>query len=430
MGLPRLLVVDGMGGVSPRDYLRSLSPLAELKVVYLPPPFPELAAQKARELATRPDVEVVAVERPDQVAEAMVDAARSWSPDGVFAQNEHLLTEVATGAERIGLPYHSPHAAALLRRKDSQRAALLEAGLPGPRMAVLEPGVDPAVALAKVGLPAVLKPTVGVGSIATMLIDSAQALTTAMREAEQYYRDDPRMYGRTPVLMLESLLVGRRWHEDDRFGDHASVESLVFDGEITHLAVSDKLPLAPPFRETGHLLPSILDRPHRDTLRAAATEAIRALGLSHGATHIEFKLTDDGPQVIEVNGRLGGSVAHQLDLTADYDVLADLGRMALGIRPEAAPRFACYSLFLTPVTPQRDVVVRAVHGAGQARAIDGVRDLSVRHQVGATPNWRMGGMSSLWRALLTSPTIDDLFAVAQRLSDTVTVELDDAAPGR
>jgi hypothetical protein len=39
----------------------------------------------------------------------------------------------------------------------------------------------------------------------------------------------------------------------------------------------------------------------------------------------------------------------------------------------------------------------------------------------------MGGMSSLWRALLTGPTVDDLFTVAQRLADTVTVELADAA---
>jgi biotin carboxylase len=427
MGLPRLLVVDGMGGTAPHDYLRSLAPLAELKVVYLPPPFPELAAQKERELATRADtVEVVTVQRPEEVTEEIVRTGRSWSADGVFAQNEHLLSDVAVAAERLGLPYHSAHAASLLRRKDLQRAALLDAGVPGPGMAVLEPGLDPAVALAKVGLPAVLKPTVGVGSISTMLIESASALTDAVREAARRYRDDPRMYGREPVLMLESLLVGQRWHQDERLGDHASVESLVFDGEITHLAVSDKSPLAPPFRETGHLLPSILDTERQDVLRAAATEAIRALGLRHGATHIEFKLTAAGPRVIEVNGRLGGSVARQLEVTAGYDVLADLGRMALGIRPQAAPRFDGFSWFLTPAPPQRDVVVRAIHGEQRARAIEGVRDLAIRYQAGARPDWRMGGFSSLWRALVTSPTADGVFTVAEQLENTLTIELVDA----
>jgi biotin carboxylase len=427
MSLPRLLVVDGMGGTTPREYLRSLAPLAELKVVYVPPPYPDLAAQKARELATHADtVEVVAVERPDQVPDAMAQIGRAWAPDGVFAQNEHLLTEVALGAERLGLPYHSAHAASLLRRKDLQRAALLEAGVPGPRMAVLEPGVDPAVALAKVGLPAVLKPTVGVGSISTMLIESASTLTEAVREAARYYRDDPRMYGREPVLLLESLLTGQRWHVDARYGDHASVESLIFDGEITHLAVSDKLPLAPPFRETGHLLPSVLDPARQDRLRSAATAAIRALGLRHGATHIEFKLTEDGPRVIEVNGRLGGSVSRQLELATGYDVLAELGRMALGLRPRPLPPFECFSLFFTPVSPRSEVVVRAIRGEDRARALDGVRELVVRHRPGTPLDWRMGGLSSLWRAHLTSPTAEGLFTLAGQLEDTLTVELGDA----
>ncbi len=419
MGLPRLLVVDGMGGASPRDYLRSLAPLAELKVVYSPPPFPDLAAQKERELAARADtVEVVTAHRPDDVAEVVERTARSWSADGVFAQNEHLLTEVALAAERLGLAYHSPHSASLLRRKDLQRDALSAAGLPGPRTAVLEPGVDPAVALAKVG-------AVGVGSISTMLVDSAQALAAAVDEAAHHYRNDPRMYGREPLLVLESLLVGERWHQDERFGDHASVESLVFDGEITHLAVSDKTPLARPFRETGHLLPSILDDERQEVLREAASAAIRALGLRHGATHIEFKLTSAGPRVIEVNGRLGGSVARQLELTAGYDVIADLGRIALGVRPHANPRFECSSLFLSPASPQRDVVVRAVHGEDRARAIEGVRDLAIRWPAGTRPDWRMGGFSSLWRACLTSPTADGVFTVARRLEDALTVELDD-----
>lgn len=428
MGLPRLLVVDGMGGVSPHEYLRSLTPLAELKVLYVPPPFPDHAAQKERELATRAaEIEVVRVERPDQVAEAIMRIAETWPPDGVFAQNEHLLYQVAVAAERLGLPYHSKRAASLVQRKDLQRAAMLGHGLPGPRMAVLEPGVDPAAALAEVGLPAVLKPIVGVGSISTMLIDSAAALADAVAVADRHYREDPRMYGREPVLMLESLLVGQRWHEDERYGDHASVESLIFDGEVTHLAVTDKYPLAPPFRETGDLLPSILDDERQDALRDAATDAIRALDLRHGATHIEFKLTADGPRVIEVNGRLGGPVPRMLELTAGYDVIADLGRMALGEKPEQSLRFECFSLFLTPVSPQRDVVVRAIRGEREARAIEGVRDLSIRYPEGTRPDWRMGGFSSLWRSFITSPTSAGLFDVAARLENTLQVELDDVS---
>ena len=40
-----------------------------------------------------------------------------------------------------------------------------------------------------------------------------------------------------------------------------------------------------------------------------ASMAIKALGVRVGFLHTEIKLTPDGPRIIEVNGRLGGSVA-------------------------------------------------------------------------------------------------------------------------
>ncbi|MET9632577.1 hypothetical protein ABZX92_34500 [Lentzea sp. NPDC006480] len=129
--------------------------------------------------------------------------------------------------------------------------------------------------------------------------------------------------------------------------------------------------------------------------------------------------------MIEVNGRVGGPIPRMLELTAGYDIIADLGRMALGEKPEAALRFDGFSLFLTPVSPQRDVAVRAIHGEEEARAIEGVRDLSIRYPAGSRPDWRMGGFSSLWRSFITSPTSAGLFDVAARLENTLQVELDD-----
>lgn len=424
MTRPRLLVVDGLGGPSPNQYLRSLSPLAELRILYLPPPFPKEAAEKEKLLAGH--AEFATVSRPDDIPDAAVQIARSWQPDGLFAQSETILYDAARAAERLSVPFHSVHTVSILRRKDLQRAALAAGGMPSPRMAVLGRDVDPQAALAEVGLPAVLKPVIGMGSISTLRIDSEDKLPAACEEAGRHYRSDPRLYGSEPVFQLESLLVGQNWHKDERFGDHVSLESLVFDGQVHHLAVTDKCPLAHPFRETGDLMPSTLPAEQQGVLRDAATDAIRALDLHHGAVHTEFKLTADGPRVIEVNGRLGGPVARLLALSAGYDALADVGRMALGMPPRADPGFNRFALFLTPVSPPRDVVVRAVRGVEQARALCGVEDLAIRYPPGTRPDWRMGGRSSLWRAFITSPTADGLFDVAERLDRTLTFEFDDA----
>jgi hypothetical protein len=73
------------------------------------------------------------------------------------------------------------------------------------------------------------------------------------------------------------------------------------------------------------------------------------------------------------------------------------------------------------------VVVQAVHGEAEARALDGVADLVIRYPPGSRPNWRMGGTTSLYRAFVTSQTAEDLFEVAERIRRTVKIELEDAA---
>jgi biotin carboxylase len=421
---PRILIIDGHGSHSPADYVRSLSPLAELRTVCLTPPSPKDAREKERALSAAGELTVVG--QPQEVPDAAIRVARSWRPDGLFAQSESILREAAHAAERLGLPFHSPYTADLLRRKDLQRAALRSAGMPCPRTAVLDDDTDLWTALAHVGLPAVLKPVTGNGSISTMLIESKEGLPVAREEAARHYRADPRMYGQEPVFQLESLLVGERWHTDERYGDHVSVESLVFEGQIHHLAVTDKLPLAPPFRETGDIMPSTLPAAQQRLLFDAAADAIRALGIRIGAVHTELKLTAEGPRVIEVNGRVGGGVPRLLGLCAGYDVLADIGRLAIGTPPLANPRFNGFALFLTPVSPMGDVVVREVRGEAQARALSGVADLAIRYPAGSRPDWRMGGTTSLYRAYVTSETAEGLFEVAERIRRTIKIELEDA----
>ena len=43
---------------------------------------------------------------------------------------------------------------------------------------------------------------------------------------------------------------------------------------------------------------------------------IEALGVSTGCLHTEVKFTPDGPEIIEVNGRVGGGVPEMLERAA------------------------------------------------------------------------------------------------------------------
>ena len=58
--------------------------------------------------------------------------------------------------------------------------------------------------------------------------------------------------------ILEEELIGTDWHGDPRYGDYCSCESLIFQGDVHHINITDRAPLAPPFRETDVIMPSTL----------------------------------------------------------------------------------------------------------------------------------------------------------------------------
>ncbi|MFD0531315.1 acetyl-CoA carboxylase biotin carboxylase subunit family protein [Kitasatospora arboriphila] len=131
-----------------------------------------------------------------------------------------------------------------------------------------------------------MKPLYGGGSRDTHLVRDEETLA--------------RLAERHPAgMMVEEYLQGR---PSLPYGDYVSVESLCAPDRITHVSVSGKFPMAPPFREQGQFWPSAL--PPQDVAAVAdlTTRALRALGVDFGVTHTEVKLTARGPRIIEVNG--------------------------------------------------------------------------------------------------------------------------------
>jgi hypothetical protein len=217
--------------------------------------------------------------------------------------------------------------------------------------------------------------------------------------------------------------MGERWHTDPRFGDYVSVESLVWDGVVRHLTVTDKLVPAFPFREVGDIMPSSLPAEAAASIIDMTAAAIRALGMTTGAVHTELKLTEVGPRVIEVNGRVGGPVPDLLAKAAGVDILAELGGMALGSAPLIGPlSFSRYAGYFTPQAPTRAVRVKAVRGLVEAKAVSGVDDLVIDCDVGSTPNWWMGERGRLYRGWLSGPTVGDLLETFDTVGRTLTFD--------
>lgn len=343
--------------------------------------------------------------------DAAAAAIAQHRPGGILALADDKLVVTAELARRCALPFHSPEVARRLVDKGAQRAALADGGLRAPRSVEVAAGSTAEAltsALEAVGTPAVLKPRLGEGSRDTLRIEQVGDLLDALEREPG---------GSTRSFVLESY-IGDAPGElaGPGFANYVSVESVLHDGEVTHLAVNGRMPPAYPFRETGFFIPAALDERTTAEVVALATAAAAALGIELGCLHTEVKLAAEGPTVIEVNGRVGGGVPEMLAATTGIRLLTCAMQVALGDLPEflGALDVGGRIAYLFYVHAPRELrVVHAVEGLDKVRAMTGVDEVTLRRGPGQSVDFREGNhghVASVAGTVATHEELRDLYA--------------------
>lgn len=361
--------------------------------------------------------------------------AARLAPDGIVTFSEHRLRLTAAVAARCGLPFHSAETAAALTDKYRQRQALAAGGVQDTGCVLVRHPDESAAALAVTGTPAVLKPRHGAGSVDTCLVGSAAECRDRLAEfteaePRKSVQESARESAPEPVreFVLEEYLRGDPALAASGWGDFVSVESLVVDGEPRTVAVTGKPPLVPPFRETGHILPAPLTSATAADVVRLEQRALRALGIRHGVTHTEVKLTADGPRIIEVNGRLGGFIAEIVQRRTGFDMVAAALRLALGLpvtAPEppapgpAAGAVAFQYLLIPPAGPVRPGPLSLIETLEEIPGIDLV-DVSAPKEPGrgdADGSWRRGTLGAIGVVYGTAPDHAQLAGLLRLLEE-------------
>lgn len=246
---------------------------------------------------------------PDFAPETLIAAARRVPGEaavaGVISWDEARILPAAHVAAELGLPGGDPEVIERCRDKYLSRLALDAAGVRQPRFTLAGELEEALAAAEAIGYPVILKPRAAAASYGVVLVRDTDELVARFRFAyDATVPDAPRH--RRPVLVEEFV-----------DGVEISVDSVVSGGSVTPVFLAHKeIGFAPFFEETGHLVQHpepLLDDPG---LLRIVRAAHAALGYRDGWTHAEFKLTADGPKVIEVNGRLGGDLIPYLGLRA------------------------------------------------------------------------------------------------------------------
>ncbi|MEV6452375.1 ATP-grasp domain-containing protein [Streptomyces anulatus] len=221
-------------------------------------------------------------------------------------------------AAELGLPGADPAAVRLLRDKRRVRETLHAHGLSRSTAVRVPPGPEGAgEVLRAVGLPAVLKDSAGTSSRSVWIVHDEEALHRALAEA-----GEQRLTGE---LFAEAFLAGPLY----------SAETIGWDGTTRLLGVlSRQTSRTAVVREEAAAFPVALPEEERAGIEAWVGRVLAAAGHVRGFAHVEFVLTADGPELVEINRRIGGAlVGEVLCRTLRTNVYTAMLDEALGRRP-------------------------------------------------------------------------------------------------
>jgi biotin carboxylase len=183
----------------------------------------------------------------------------------------------------------------------------------------------------------------------------------------------------TRELELDRLLV-----EQYIPGKEVALEGLLERGGLRVLALFDKPDalVGPYFEESIYVTPSRLPAETQTQIFDRARQTVDALGLTEGPLHMEFRVNDGGPWVLEAAPRpIGGLCARSLRFGAERMSLEELlVRHAMGLAGTDMPREQEASgVMMIPVP--RSGVLEGVEGVEEAKAIAGVEEIEITARV-------------------------------------------------
>ncbi|HEX5541033.1 MAG TPA: ATP-grasp domain-containing protein [Micromonospora sp.] len=240
---------------------------------------------------------------------------------GVLCWDEGRIHATSYIAEALGCRNGDPMVVWRLRDKAQTREALGQAGVPQPRSVPVRTVEEALSAADKIGYPLILKPR-GLGaSLGVVRVDDPDALRHYFPFTRDTPAPDPVRYKTDASVLVEQCVTG----------EEISVDAVVIDGRVVPLFIARKAVGYPPYaEEVGHLVDAADPLLRDDEFHALLQQTHTVLGFRDGWTHTEYMLTDNGPQLIEVNGRLGG------------DMIPYLGMLATGLDPASiAAAAAC-----------------------------------------------------------------------------------------
>jgi biotin carboxylase len=349
----KLIYVAPFFGDATLQFIRALSQLQGAKVGLISQePIERLPPAIRRGIAAHYRVQDGM--NPVQIADAARVLERELGGNiyRMLATLEHAQVQVAQAREWLGWPGFTVKAVTNFRDKAQMKDVLRAAGLPCARHARVT-SADEAVAFANAtGYPIIIKPPDMAGSVGTYRAQGEAEL----RQIAAKVHVSPA----NPMVTEEFIQ-----------GQESTFETVLLGGQpVWHSSVYYRPAclhvIENPWIQWTTLLPREQLDDHAAAFRPINLAAVRALGMTHGISHMEwFKRADGSMAISEVGGRPpGAQILPLLGVGHDTDMFMAWAKLAVFDAWDVPPRkYAAAAAFLRG---QGRGVVKALHGVEQA----------------------------------------------------------------
>ena len=257
--------------------------------------------------------------------------------------------------------------------------------------------------------PVVVKPADNMGARGVMKVSSESDVLAAFNRAKS------------------SSPSGEVIVEEFMDGPELSIDMLIYNDEIYVTGVADRIIESPPFFiETGHIMPSALDKEQIDDAVNVMKAGIKALNLKIGAAKGDIKVTKNGAMVGEIAARLSGGFmsAYTYPLSTGVNLIKNAIEIALGNPPsDLKPKWNKVSIekaFL-PGTG----IIESIEGVENAKKVEGIKEVFIKTKAGDILVTPTNNLEKAGNIIAVGNTRDEAIAIANKAMNLVHFKLTD-----
>ncbi|MFB4421452.1 ATP-grasp domain-containing protein [Streptomyces sp. QL37] len=318
---------------------------------------------------------------------------------------EETMVSAYEVAEELHAEVNPAAAIRYLADKHAMRELLAERGLSPVSFAAAPTRADVPGAVARIGLPAVVKPAALAGSRGVFLWREPADQVPWTQLVDQYAYDGP--------FLVEEYLRGPEY----------SVETLSADGRHQVVGITEKLLGPPPlFVEVGHVHPAPLTQDRRQAVEELTTKFLTACGYRFGPAHTEVIWTQRGPRIVESQARLGGDrIPRLVQLATGLDMEQAVFASLAGTTAELSEPTATAIVRFFTFPPGH---VDGIRGPEAAARLGHVDELTLRLSPGDTVPAVRDSKSRQGHVIVSGPSPEEAQARCAEVLASIEVVID------